>query len=843
MTVHREIVQDYIFNTLQISNDLYRNASDSEFVKSGGEIVYCFDSNVFNLFYNTYKWRAAVSSFHSRNFAGSDDWAAIEAQSALIAAEYLLSEELPGASGGNVYLSPWHLSELSQNLDRITEDFFRGLQNDSDQRKRILVEANRKLRVVSLFKNESALERKGSNALHNDLRTLSNFIGNDSVRLRRFALTRYAAEVLVSCKLTERMDQIRRIVSRPLRNRLKSLEDFTEIDETARRHLYDDARLWYSRLEKEENLGEQDHKGPRRTGQAKWNDAQTTAFVRWVSLKIPPHQRLVFVTGDDVLFNTYRRWWVSGATDPGDEPFIMRRTVQYAPIFNLSDARSDVSVSEEITGNVEKLFEDIQAAIETSLLPFNLSMIAKDEDRKRLNGSIMRGREFLALRARDSRTQRGRPDLVMSYFLAGKKDEWFSEQAKNLGEIKELFRRIERIGIGLFHDMVLRRLEDDAFLNGMTASGFDGTETNDEVEQYLEKSLDALSHKVRSAWLPSALEFLNSSSRRNPGANDRRVPDSLSYTLLDEPVYTFIKRPHEEITQSGAMVWDNRPEAVFVVAAVVAMDTREWWKAEEFASQALIAVLRGTGDVDLLAEVRFLHAQTKRFRFGASETTAHANSDGYVGRKAKLRLDADFILSQLENEYEAGETALSRLHWWRAKAERTSLSLFALIDQLGVLEAGAESAHLAGEVEEITKALENCAQFHRQSKAIFEQYPVAAEAIWQQVQHNICTLHAARFVMEPGIDFRSDPRFDFVRDDLKIYTGSRISKSIRYQAIFMRIVEGMETPVTELALELGGDVEGELHVDRSLRRMLADKKGVIYDIHNMRSLRAAFSGR
>lgn len=841
MTINREIVQDYIFNTLQISNDIYRNSSDSEFVKSGGEIVYCFDSNIFNLFYNTYKWRAAVSSFHSRNFTGGEDWATIEAQSALIAAEYLLSEDLPGASSGNIYLSPWHLSELSQNLDRISIEFFRGLQNDSDHRKRILVEARRKLRVVSLFKDEAELKRVGSNALHKDLRVLSEFLGNDSTRLRQFALTRYAAEVLVSCRLTERMDQIRRIVSLPLRNRLKPLTDFFKIDESTRKRLYDDARLWYSRLEREEKLGERDQKGARRTGQAKWNDAQTLAFVRWVSLKIPPHQRLVFVTGDDVLFNTYRRWWVSGVTDPADEPFIMRRTVQYAPIFNLSDARSDVSASHDITKNVEKLFEDIQDAIETSLLPFNLSIIAKEDDRKRLNGSIMRGREFLALRARDSRTLRGhQPDLIMSYFLAGKKDEWFSAQAQKLGDIKELFRKIERIGIGLFHDMVLRRLEDDAFLNGMSSFSLSGSEANDDVVHFLEKSLDSLSHKVRSAWIPSALEFLGGSTRQRSHLDNRRVPDSLSYCLLGQSIYSFIEKPYNEFVEPGAKIWDEKPEAVFMVAAVVAMDTREWWKAEEFASQALIAASRSTAEVDVLAEVRFLHAQTKRFRFGASQTAVHANSDGYVDRKLKLRLDADLILSQLETEYEAGQDAFSRLQWWRAKTERTSLNLFALIDQLSLQEPSKELSHHSDEIEKIALSLLTCAQFERQSSDLFERYPIAAEAVWQQIQHNICTLSAVRFVLAPSIGFRSDSRFGFVRENLRHYSELKISKSIRYQALFMRIVEGMETPVTELALELGRESEGELFVDRTLREKLVNKKDVIYDIHNTRSLQAAF---
>jgi len=50
--------------------------------------------------------------------------------------------------------------------------------------------------------------------------------------------------------------------------------------------------------------------------------------------------RIVFVTADTVLFDTYRRWYANLSLDDEAylQPFCLRRLRQYAPSFNLIDS-------------------------------------------------------------------------------------------------------------------------------------------------------------------------------------------------------------------------------------------------------------------------------------------------------------------------------------------------------------------------------------------------------------------------------------------------------------------------------------------------------------------------
>jgi hypothetical protein len=362
-------VREQIFNFLHLSNDIYRNQDDAEFADKGGQIIYVFDATVFHLFYDTVRWRHAVSSFYASRWAPGSarlQWDRVEAQSALIASEYLLSESLPGARNRDILLTPWHRHELARNLTAVVRKTLEHpprpdvIARELEQKVELLNQ------IRSVDQNRDGRSPPRDPMIDADLKELRQHVHNPEM-LARYELTRRAASILVRCQHTEQLDQIHRLVSRPLLTRIKSVSDQFEVPPEDTHAILLDAQQWYMRIAREvEGIGESGRPTERRPPGI-WNDARSIALCRWIARKaLRRDQRIVFVTSDNRVFDAYRRWWVDEgeAFGAGEDPFLMRRSFQYTPIFNLIDAQSDVSAREDLSPRVRQLFERIREAVE-----------------------------------------------------------------------------------------------------------------------------------------------------------------------------------------------------------------------------------------------------------------------------------------------------------------------------------------------------------------------------------------------------------------------------------------------------------------------------------------------
>lgn len=684
--------REQLFNFLSMSSDIARNQRDSDFADRGGQIIYTFDSTVFSLFYDTIQWRSAVSSFYGEEWAINDTtqrWKRIESQSALIASEYLLSEDLPGAKNRKIYLTSWHRTELARASEALSSKYLQG-QYD---RAVIEREIKRKMRLLSLSreirKQEEPVARGRDDILNQDLDRLRSQYDDDK-KLARYEVTRRAAATLVQCELSERLDQIHRLVSSPLRQRIHPVHEMFDPNDEEVERIRIDAEEFFEFLQKEITIHQgrdRHHRESPRTPNAIWNDAKSIAFIKWASSKIRSDQRIVLVTSDDVVFDAYRRWWADSGIEKNGETqeFLLRRSFQYTPIFNLRDAKNDISENQDLRDQVQKLFFRIKEAIYTVLIPFNLVQIG---DRNPDLAALAQNRQFeyMAIRAKDYREDS--QDIVIEHYMSQLDSAWYDEQSQAIDQIADLWREIERIGIGFFYEQVRKRLEDDERLYGIGNSEIEYEELGDEVLGYLARSLDQISNKTREAYLPIAESYLrqliqsgNARSQRAPETIWYRLPNGLTvYEMIDALSDTGKKRKQFQLEDI-----QSQPEAPFMLAAGFATRAKNWWKAEELSEYALWSCrAREPAAVDY-AEVHFVNAVAKRFRLGALSLTANIGVPSLFSdrsaQKSSLAVELHDAANTHINSYlhQLGALRVSQqksLYEMRGRSERAALHLF-----------------------------------------------------------------------------------------------------------------------------------------------------------------------
>ena len=85
-------------------------------------------------------------------------------------------------------------------------------------------------------------------------------------------------------------------------------------------------------IQKEVRLQHNRNKKILRSPTSIWNDARSIALIEWLSTQLPSSERMVFVTGDQTLFDAYRRAYEdSGYRQNRKRAFFLRRVTQYSP--------------------------------------------------------------------------------------------------------------------------------------------------------------------------------------------------------------------------------------------------------------------------------------------------------------------------------------------------------------------------------------------------------------------------------------------------------------------------------------------------------------------------------
>jgi hypothetical protein len=694
MATSAERVLRLTLQFLDLSRDVDRNIDDSLLRDEGDEIVYVFDANVFEVFMRPFDHRGQSTSLHAMHWGGElpigrTRRTSIAAQTALLTTEFLLSGELPAQRGGIIYLTEWHSWEYARRVRYLVEKQGATLSGKGMahqlQRLNALVRPHRQ-------PGDGAPDDLEKMALEDPILAadLADIDERDPLSRddrRAFILNRMVLELLATDENLEPIAQLSRLLTGKVRRRLRILHtDFPPTGEAAKR-IGADAKTWLERLrgecgsrgirvleDAEDRESEAEHS--RRLGALR-DDARTLAFVRWAAVnRVAPGQRMVLVTADNVMFDVYRRWYAElhPAEPEYAEPFILRRLLQYAPIFNLADSRNALG------DDVRQFFRRLQSVIEVTLLPINLArQQARSQEHQ---GVISRMRELTALRALDERALS--EDVAYRNLREAIEHQELHEH--RLSRLVDEWRRLERTTLGASDDYVRQRLvkkrEDypELFADELSQGA---------VTEYIARLIAELYDGSLKLWLPLARDVV---LQWEPPRNRVRARAPIAFRLyladeaidlgqaVDDRLRGLVETPLR--FDMDWAVLGRQPQALFGLAACLALASEDWGNADHFAEMALreppsaaATDTRQTTIPDRQAfELRYLNALTKRFRIGAIGPARNVDALGRVRRVAKEA--AELLESCIEHHGRSDSSRPQTLRLIRALSERAALHLF-----------------------------------------------------------------------------------------------------------------------------------------------------------------------
>ena len=671
-----------------ISRDLDRSRDDGLHAGRGGRIVYVMDENVFEMFVQPFEHGRAIETFYAEEWKSQRLTSGVrrryEAQSALIASEHLVNGNLPGNPDRILYMTEPHRWELFSRLTDLSASARRLVAQEPEPIRKAF---RTKMAVLRDLKSQRI--ESGSDALDASNPTLRADLAADSKALAdrgagtsvidRVAATRLAAEVLSVDELAEPLDQMRRLVSPDCRGRIRDLRQHVDFTTADRRAIDADALNWLDELERELELPENRHRkraqnrdemlGPLR------NDAFSIAYLRWASkVCYKRGERLVFVTNDDLLFDAYRRWYANDDRDVSAEPFFMRRAAQYTPIFIPNDSGGDLSRGPDEGPGRHTIFDRVQEAIESTLLPLT---VADDEDDD-VDGVFSRSRERLALKLNQFR--HSATDDELAAFIDGLSSDWLEGQRGALTETQRLWQLTQRVTIGASYDVLTSRLTPEQRALADKLGDATADEASIVLGEYAQGVLSELFQESVQLWLPLAKDFIWGRRRDFEGV---------------APNYQRIAIAMDLRGQFPELDFDTEPQLVFAEAAVRALRIQDANNAYRFSQLALRADEAAIGDVSsspaLTAELLYLAAvasrllvctidlSARRDREDADDATALRRG---INQIKDLYAEASTYLNRLAAYHDSAEERLEkdvagqRIRYLRALSERASLNLF-----------------------------------------------------------------------------------------------------------------------------------------------------------------------
>lgn len=700
LTSEQDRVLHRVLRLVDLSGDLDRNKSDSDFADAGGIIHRVIDENIFEMFIRPWRHREAVETFYADLWSPTHkvdkEWRSFEAQAALITAEFIISGG-DRNSDGEILMSDHHRWELAHRVEALTSEIRAEI---TSSRKAVRKAMKTKLAVSAdlergrVDRSAGFIDELKSRSLAADIAELAD--APEPV-VNRFKMARVSAAFFANDPLTEPLDQLRRTVSPELRGRLTSVQTLYKTTRTEAAAIETDAERWFERLAQE--LRQPGHRRRVRAqrdltnampgqqtkedvAKALRNDARTIAFVQWIARsRSDPSQRIVFITGDAVLFDAYRRWHVTNsAAGRAAQPFVLRRATQYSPIFNPADGGGDLSIGP--AGHLERsvLFTLIQQAVEAALLPLPFAL--QMQTRVLSDPLINLTRERLALKLVDTDAPSADEELsALSDILNA---TWVQARGQEIEGIRESWQKAQRFAIGASTDLITPRL--GKALKDAAAQYFNEAARNAGpiLSGYVAKVLDKLVDDSILLWMPLAEEFDQGKFDEDPKASTlkRRFRVALKIPSVD--------------TDTGPMSGTS-PQAVFARTACRALEIQDIANANRFANLArradrVAGVRRGQSDqVD--PDLLYLQSITYRYlittvdsHLKRSRTPSRRNSlvakgvdqvKQYYGQAANL---IDKCLAIHAGEIDEPENLIAQwaaqVRYLRALSERASLNLF-----------------------------------------------------------------------------------------------------------------------------------------------------------------------
>jgi len=681
------------FQLLDLSLDMERNRDDFAFRQDGGKIWYVFDENLLELFIDPRDHRGRMASLHSAEWGsrkpeGAASSRSYVAQTALATTEYLFSGDLPGQERGTVYMTEWHRWEFTHRVER--------LQWQQVHRLRAAI-GEMKERFGAVRKVLAVLDRDPDRAiaLVTDRRLAADLVAYrqrepTQEALKTYLATRLSLDVLANDDVIEPAEQLRRLVTAPLRHVFSTLHrSLPSASPEEKKAIAADARRWIGRLQdhcqrhdieivQRDGSWEEGRDGGRqRSLGALWDDAKSLALIRWAATlksRSALQQRIVLVTADQIVFDAYREWYSDlHFNDPAyAEPFCLRRLTQFAPALNLVSS-----------GRVEggdayfELFHDLMQALEVMLLPLNLSRIASRADQ----AIITRMREKTALRP----TQKGRirEDPAYDPLVAALSQGGVDHHRNKLDEIIDRWRELERAALGRPDEQIQNRIEMARALD----SRLDSDSAAEAYERYVTDLVQVLLSGSRSFSLPLAREFVEG-WRPPPPGEVVRAPIALRLLVTTPPgrftVGEMLDRRQDEM--GGKPKLDEEdwkalfadPAIVLSMAAAHCLTVRDWSNAQHFAEMALLEEMEHEIDPadgerqDRRAEIKYLYALVNRFRMGEIGPPLSGETFSRLNRYYRLALGH---LNECETHHSCAETRQD-LRRMRVLSERAALHLF-----------------------------------------------------------------------------------------------------------------------------------------------------------------------
>lgn len=590
----RDEVGRRLARLVEITRIIDRNTDDKSFVRSvpdDSEVIYVLDTNTVRLFFEPFQNPQYAELFHAGVWGNHYNYYDhINRESCLLISEYLLSGvvALPGQRRDALYMSTVHHHELIEQMRKIRKDLKeKAEQFDKDpEYSRDIVKPVAELNMLSQLDPERDRERfiryaesqappGEAGRVGSELRQLSaeDFKERAAlIRLRQFCI------LMARDRTFEPLHQLRRFSSAQIAGRFQPIEQKFRANAAEQRQIDRDAEDWRAYLDNAFHERQRRRATGERAARALQNDAKTLAHLIWAQKnKAQRNQRIVLVTGDKLLYDTYRR----RHSETDDLPFLMRPLTQYAPLFNPSDAASAVA-------DREATFKRVRSVIEVATVSLNLNLFRSDHQDARMQVRI---RDHFILDAEKSITSaqwalaRLYPKLV--------DNEWLAAENRKFDDLVSPLQDIERLMLGVFPNLIAPRLDVDrtAFLEAARQGDNSAFVKlfRDETGEVEKKAFE-----VSVPFMGSILQALLSKIRAREQAS--AVPRAalavrLRFQISSEAEQSFAEvigtlRSKSDNLDGVIEVLVRRPSRVFALTALLTFSLEQWDEAARYAELA-----------------------------------------------------------------------------------------------------------------------------------------------------------------------------------------------------------------------------------------------------------------
>ena len=585
-TALRDRVVRQLGYLIDITRVIDRNQEDGEFFReNGGTILYVFDTNVVQMFFDPARNPQFCETFHAEIWGDSyEQRSEINAQACLIAAEFLMSGALPGqGKAGHWYMSQAHITELDGQIAHLRGEFATAdneMRDNARYREDVIGQLD-ELNAALDF--DSGTDRvyvknlaRGMGMGTSEIEALGAASEEEFQRRSVGVQSREICRLLAMDRVLEPRDQLKRFNGPEICGARRTLEHAIGYGPEHHGVVRKEAAEWYRIFA--ETLATRAQGS--RSDQSIRADCKTLALLSWASRKLPANQRIVFVTGDKVLLDAYKYRYVS---EYSSGPFLLRPINHFSPLFNPLSADSRLPEPDRL-----RAFARLQEALEVAMVALNLGLLSGQDPQHRL-----RARDHFALSADISleRTISHIEMLFPSYFASDR----LAEQDRGLRELVAELRTLDLLMLEAYPHFVARRLEKqrDSFLKHNEDIG---TTIDNEIGEGLSRARSA-GFKLSLLLMPVAVaRLLRALATRDETMPERAVvPTRLSFSA----------DPNEYVDYRGEVRWlrelgtdalhdvltrlTNRPPMVFALAVMLAFGLESWRDAARYADLAVSA--------------------------------------------------------------------------------------------------------------------------------------------------------------------------------------------------------------------------------------------------------------